>query len=256
MMPAQLLAGTPRRPVRRRLAARGPPWQVPRLGRGLAAGDLDNDGRVDLVVLSQNEPLAYFHNRTEGGHCLTLRLEGTASNRDAVGARVVGHGGRAAADGLAVRRRELPVGLRPPAPLRPGRGRARRARSRSPGRRGGSSGSATWPPTPAIGCAEGGGRQGRWPGSDTECEGRATGRPVGAEPGRTRFIRATGTPATLRIGPRPRRVGPPGRARGPTAQERHRGDRDGQPADQSGGPGAASGSVVRPSGNARAARIS
>ena len=89
-MPAQLLA-------RRRRAAGwstsptrpAPPWQVPRIGRGLAVGDLDNDGRVDLLILSQNEPLAYFHNQGRGGHWLTLRLEGTASNRDAIGARVV-----------------------------------------------------------------------------------------------------------------------------------------------------------------------
>ncbi len=68
----------------------GPPWAVPRLGRGLAAGDLDNDGRVDFLVVVQNEPLAYFHNRSEpAGHSVTFRLEGTASNRDGVGARVV-----------------------------------------------------------------------------------------------------------------------------------------------------------------------
>ena len=42
----------------------GAAWPVPRLGRGLAAGDLDNDGRVDLLVVAQDEPLAYFHNRT------------------------------------------------------------------------------------------------------------------------------------------------------------------------------------------------
>ena len=68
----------------------GPPWAVPRLGRGLAAGDLDNDGRIDLLVLAQDEPLAYFHNQTErAGHFVTFRLEGTDSNRDGVGARVV-----------------------------------------------------------------------------------------------------------------------------------------------------------------------
>ena len=70
-------------------AQAGPPWEPARLGRGLAAGDLDNDGRPDAVILAQNEPLAYFHNRSEGvGHFVTLRLEGTASNRDGVGARV------------------------------------------------------------------------------------------------------------------------------------------------------------------------
>jgi tetratricopeptide (TPR) repeat protein len=68
----------------------GPPWAVPRLGRGLATGDLDNDGRPDLLVMGQNEPLAYFHNRTDHpGHFVTFRLEGTRSNRDGVGARVV-----------------------------------------------------------------------------------------------------------------------------------------------------------------------
>jgi hypothetical protein len=64
---------------------------VPLLGRGLAPGDLDNDGRVDFLVLSQNQPLAYFHNQTRGGHWLILRLEGRSSNRDAVGARVAVH---------------------------------------------------------------------------------------------------------------------------------------------------------------------
>ena len=74
----------------------GAPFQTLRMGRGLAAGDLDNDGRVDALVVSQNEPLAYFHNRSESGHFLTLRLEGRTSNRDAVGARVtVRCGGRA-----------------------------------------------------------------------------------------------------------------------------------------------------------------
>ena len=74
----------------------GPPWNVPRVGRGLAAGDLDNDGRCDAVIVAQDGPLAYFHNRTRrAGHFVTLRLEGTRSNRDGVGARVtVTAGGR------------------------------------------------------------------------------------------------------------------------------------------------------------------
>jgi hypothetical protein len=68
----------------------GPPWSVPRLGRGLASGDLDNDGRVDFLVMAQDGPLAYFHNRTERPrHFVAILLEGTASNRDGVGARVV-----------------------------------------------------------------------------------------------------------------------------------------------------------------------
>lgn len=67
----------------------GPPWQVPRVGRGLAVGDLDNDGRMDSLILPLNEPLAFFHNLTEHpGHFVTFRLEGTQSNRDGVGARI------------------------------------------------------------------------------------------------------------------------------------------------------------------------
>ena len=74
----------------------GPPFRTERLGRALAVGDLDNDGRLDLLIGCLDAPLMYAHNRTEGGHHLTLRLEGTASNRDAVGARVsVTAGGRA-----------------------------------------------------------------------------------------------------------------------------------------------------------------
>ena len=94
-MPAQLLVGTGGGRFADASDRAGPPWRVDRLGRGLATGDLDNDGRVNLLILSQNQPLAYFHNRSAGGHSLTLRLEGTESNRDAVGARVtVVAGGR------------------------------------------------------------------------------------------------------------------------------------------------------------------
>jgi hypothetical protein len=52
-------------------------------------GDLDNDGRLDAVVVAQNEPLIYLHNQTnDRGHFVSLALEGTKSNRDCVGARV------------------------------------------------------------------------------------------------------------------------------------------------------------------------
>jgi tetratricopeptide (TPR) repeat protein len=87
-MPAQLLVGGEGGQLTDVSDRAGSPWQVPRVGRGLAAGDLDNDGRVDLLLVAQDGPLAYFHNRTAGGHALTLRLEGRASNRDAIGARV------------------------------------------------------------------------------------------------------------------------------------------------------------------------
>jgi enediyne biosynthesis protein E4 len=67
----------------------GPSWRIPRLGRGLAVGDFDNDGRIDVVIVSENAPLELLHNECSSqNHSLTLLLEGQSSNRDAVGARV------------------------------------------------------------------------------------------------------------------------------------------------------------------------
>ena len=74
----------------------GEPFRPLHLGRGLAIGDIDNDGRMDAIVLDQNEPLVYLHNRTAApGHFIRFSLEGTRSNRDGVGARVtIRSGGR------------------------------------------------------------------------------------------------------------------------------------------------------------------
>ncbi len=88
-MPLVLLAGTSTGRLSDVSERAGEPFRALHLGRGLAVGDLDNDGRVDAVVLAQNEPLVYLHNITEKpGHFLTLALEGTRSNRDAIGTRV------------------------------------------------------------------------------------------------------------------------------------------------------------------------
>src|SRR5690606_25771391 len=74
----------------------GPAWGVDRLGRALASGDLDNDGRVDLVVVPLDGPAVLLRNRTaRAGRWATFGLEGTGSNRDGVGARIaVTAGGR------------------------------------------------------------------------------------------------------------------------------------------------------------------
>jgi tetratricopeptide (TPR) repeat protein len=89
-MPAQLLLGQVDGRVTDVSRAAGPPWQVLRLGRGLAVGDLDNDGQLDVLIVSEGEPLAYFHNQGPTGHFVTFKLEGSppASNCDAVGARL------------------------------------------------------------------------------------------------------------------------------------------------------------------------
>jgi hypothetical protein len=56
--------------------------------RGAAFGDIDDDGDVDVAVsVLDGQPLL-LRNDTAAGHWLTLRLEGTASNRSAIGAKV------------------------------------------------------------------------------------------------------------------------------------------------------------------------
>jgi hypothetical protein len=60
-----------------------------RVGRGLAAGDFDRDGDVDLLMTTNNGPAVLFRNdQKTGNRSLRLRLVGTQSNRDAIGATV------------------------------------------------------------------------------------------------------------------------------------------------------------------------
>jgi hypothetical protein len=59
------------------------------VARGLAIGDIDNDGRVDAVVTTNDGPLYILHNETSTtNHWLTLNLVGHKSNRDAIGTEV------------------------------------------------------------------------------------------------------------------------------------------------------------------------
>ncbi len=57
-------------------------------GRGAAFGDLNNDGRMDVVVSVLGESPLVLMNRRGGGHWLTLKLTGVHSNRDGAGALV------------------------------------------------------------------------------------------------------------------------------------------------------------------------
>ena len=58
-------------------------------GRGMATGDLDNDGRIDAVVSTNDGPAHVIRNETKtDNHWLTLKLVGHKSNRDGIGAAV------------------------------------------------------------------------------------------------------------------------------------------------------------------------
>ncbi len=57
--------------------------------RGLAIGDVDNDGRVDILTNNHNEKAQLFHNESsDQNHWVSFRLEGVKSNRDALGTLV------------------------------------------------------------------------------------------------------------------------------------------------------------------------
>jgi len=67
----------------------GADLQIKRAHRGCAFADFDNDGRVDVVTTSLNEPVELFRNESTGeNHWLAIRLIGVKSNRDGVGAKI------------------------------------------------------------------------------------------------------------------------------------------------------------------------
>jgi enediyne biosynthesis protein E4 len=70
-------------------AASGAVFSQPWLSRGMAIGDIDNDGRLDAVVTTNDGPVHILHNETPTqNHWLLLKLIGHKSNRDAIGAEV------------------------------------------------------------------------------------------------------------------------------------------------------------------------
>lgn len=88
-MPAQILLGQKNGRWLDTTDKIGEPLSIPHLGRGLAVGDIDNDGLVDTILLPLNEPLVYFKNTTQNkNHWMNIRLIGTKSNRDGVGSKI------------------------------------------------------------------------------------------------------------------------------------------------------------------------
>ena len=69
------------------------PLLVERSSRGAAFGDYDNDGDIDVLVSVIDEHPILLRNDSTGGNWITLRLEGTTSNRSAIGAWVTIHVG-------------------------------------------------------------------------------------------------------------------------------------------------------------------
>jgi hypothetical protein len=69
--------------------AAGPPLTIAKAARGAAFGDIDNDGGIDVAIANVNDrPDLYRVTAPSAHHWIELKLVGTASNRDAIGARV------------------------------------------------------------------------------------------------------------------------------------------------------------------------
>ena len=66
----------------------GPGFQIPTASRGVAFGDLDNDGWLDAVIYCKDCDAVVLRNSGGRNHWLVVRLVGRKSNRDGIGARL------------------------------------------------------------------------------------------------------------------------------------------------------------------------
>jgi hypothetical protein len=70
----------------------GPTFIAPRVGRGAAYADVSNQGRLDLLLATNGGPTYLFRNQVQPGtsanRSVRLKLVGTKSNRDGIGAVV------------------------------------------------------------------------------------------------------------------------------------------------------------------------
>ena len=70
-------------------AQAGPDFQALGVHRGAAIGDIDNDGRMDIIVSVLNGPAKYYHNISpKSGNWVAFKLVGSKSNRMGIGAQL------------------------------------------------------------------------------------------------------------------------------------------------------------------------
>jgi hypothetical protein len=70
--------------------AAGPAFKTELAARGLAVGDYDNDGALDVIVgVNGGPPMLLKNDAAKGNNWLGIKLEGTTCNRDSVGARMI-----------------------------------------------------------------------------------------------------------------------------------------------------------------------
>lgn len=87
--PPQLFLNNGKGKFRDVVAELGAEFAQPKVGRGLAYGDFDRDGDLDLLLTTNNGPAYLYRNdQLAGNRSIRFRLVGTKSNRDAIGASV------------------------------------------------------------------------------------------------------------------------------------------------------------------------